>query len=66
MSHGAPFQSSSQFETTPPHATEVPTAPSPIVLYIDDVRLTKKEARMERLEAKMRHVMIHERGLTWD
>ena len=66
VSYGAPFQLSDQFETAPPHATAVPIAPSPIIPDIDDVRLIEQEARMERLEARMRQVMIHEGGLTWD
>ena len=53
-------------EIAPPHATVVPTAPSPTISDIDNVRLTKQEARMERLKARMRQVMIHEGGLTWD
>ena len=59
MSYGAPFQLSNHFETAPPHAIVVPTVPSPIVLDIDNVRLTKQEAMMERLEARMIQVMMH-------
>ena len=66
VSYGAPFQFSGQLETAPPHATVVPTAPSPTISDIDNVRLTEQEARMERLKARMRQVMIHEGGLTWD
>ena len=54
VSYGAPFQLFGQFETTPPHVTTVFTAPSPTIFNIDNVRLTEQEARMERLEARMR------------
>ena len=76
VSFGVPFQLSSQFETVPPPAVTVPLAPppavtapivpSPIVPIIEDTRLTEHEARMERLESRMRQIGLHEKGLTWD
>ena len=54
VSYGAPFQLFGQFETTPPHATMVTTAPYPTVPIIEDVRLIEQEAMMERLDTKMR------------
>ena len=66
VSFGVPFQLSSQFETAPPPAATVPVAPSPIVPIIEDTRLIEHEARMERLESRMRQIGLHEKGLTWD
>ena len=40
--------------------------PSPIVPIIEDAKLTKHEAKMERLKSRMRQIGPHERGLTWD
>ena len=44
----------------------VTTTSSPIVNIIEDIRLIEHEARMERLESRMRQMWLHERGLTWD
>ena len=37
-----------------------------MVPIIEDIRLTEHDARMERLESKMRRMRLHERVLTWD
>ena len=37
-----------------------------MVPIIEDIRLTEHEARMERLESKMRRMKLRERVLTWD
>ena len=50
-SHGVPFHLSYHCETAPlPAATVLP----PIVTTTNDTRLTKQEARVEKLEARMR------------
>ena len=60
-SHGVPFHLSDHCETaTPPAASVLP----PIVTTIDDTRLTEQEARVERLEAKMRQIRLQDGGLT--
>ena len=38
----------------------------PIFTTTDDTRLAKKEARVERLESRMRQIRLQDGGLTWD
>ena len=38
----------------------------PIFITTDDTRLTEQEARVERLEARMRQIRLQDGGLTWD
>ena len=38
----------------------------PIVTTIDDTRLVEQEAKVERLESRMRHIRLQDRGLTWN
>ena len=40
--------------------------PPPIILTINDVKLAKWEARVERLKSKMRQIRLQDGGLTWD
>ena len=49
--HGVPFHLSYHCETTPPPAA---TVSPPIVTTIDDTRLAEQEAKVKRLESKMR------------
>ncbi|KAJ9683815.1 hypothetical protein PVL29_016354 [Vitis rotundifolia] len=62
-SHGVPFHISDHCETAPPSAAAVSP---PIVTTTDDTRLTEQEARVERLEARMRQIRLQDGGLTWD
>ncbi|KAJ9708445.1 hypothetical protein PVL29_000472 [Vitis rotundifolia] len=62
-SHGVPFHLSDHCETAPPSAAVVSP---PIVTTTDDTRLTEQEARVERLEARMRQIRLQDGGLTWD
>ena len=38
----------------------------PIVTTTDDTRLAKQEARVKRLESRMRHIRLKDGSLTWD
>ena len=38
----------------------------PIVPTIDNTRLVEQEARVERLESRMRQIRLQDAGLTWD
>ena len=60
-SHGVPFHLSLHCETTPP-----PTAIvlPPMIPTTNDTRLSEQEARVERLEARMRQIRLQDRGLT--
>ena len=51
VSLGTPFHLADHYETIPPPAV---TVPPPIVTTTDDTRLTEQEARVERLESRMR------------
>ena len=48
--------------TPPPVATVLP----PMIPTTDDTRLIEQEARVERLEARMRQIILQDEGLTWD
>ena len=50
-SPGIPFHLSNHCETAPPPTV---TVPPPIVTTTDDARLVEQEARVERLESRMR------------
>ncbi|KAJ9680280.1 hypothetical protein PVL29_019559 [Vitis rotundifolia] len=62
-SYGVPFHLSDHCETAPPSPA---TVSPPIVTTTDDTRLVEQEARVERLEAKMRKIRLQDGGLTWD
>ena len=53
--HGVPFHLSDHCETAPPFAA---TVLSPIVTTIDDTRLADQEAKVERLESRMRQIRL--------
>ena len=53
--HGVPFHLSDDCETAPPSTA---TVSSPIVTTIDDTRLADQEARVERLESRMRQIRL--------
>ena len=40
--------------------------PPPIVTTIDYTRLVEQEARVERLESRMRQIKLQDGGLTWN
>ena len=40
--------------------------PPPIVTTTDDTKLVEQEARVERLESRMRLIRLQDGGLTWD
>ncbi|KAL6320790.1 hypothetical protein AAG906_008790 [Vitis piasezkii] len=56
-SHGIPFHLSDHCETAPPPATIVLP---PIFTTTNDTRLTEQEARVERLEARMRQIRLQD------
>ncbi|KAL6319600.1 hypothetical protein AAG906_020677 [Vitis piasezkii] len=60
---GIPFHLADHYETIPPPTI---TVPPPIVTTTDDTRLAEQEARVERLESRMRHIRLQDGGLTWD
>ena len=60
-SHGVPFHLSDHCETAPPPAVIVLP---PIFTITDDTRSTEQEARVKRLEAKMRQIRLQDGGLT--
>ena len=62
-SHGIPFYLLDHCETTPP---PIVAMSHPIVNTTNDTRLTEQEARVERLEARVRQVRLQDEGLTWD
>ena len=49
--HGIPFHLADHYETIPPPTV---TVPPPIVTIIDYTRLVEQEARVERLESRMK------------
>ena len=51
--HGVPFHLSNHCETAPPLAT---TVTPPIVTITDDTRLAEQEAKVKRLESRMRQI----------
>lgn len=51
VSHSTPFHLSYHYKIVPPPIT---TIPPPSIPTVDDARLEEYEARMERLESKMR------------
>ena len=62
-SHGVPFHLSDHCETAPPPAVIV----LPLIFTTtDDTRSTEQEARVKRLEAKMRQIRLQDGGFTWD
>ena len=63
ISHGVPFHLSHYCETIPPPATIVLPL---IVPTTDDTRLAEQEARVERLDSRMRQIKLQNRGLTQD
>ena len=60
-SYGIPFHLVGHYETIPP-----PTAIvlPPMIPTTNDTRLSEQEARVERLEARMRQIRLQDRGLT--
>ncbi|RVW86704.1 hypothetical protein CK203_039826 [Vitis vinifera] len=60
---GTPFHLADHYETIPPPTITVPPL---IVPTTDDIRLAEQEARVERLESKMRQIRLQDGGLTWD
>ena len=63
VSHGIPFHLENHYETIPPPTVIVPL---PIVSTTDDTRLAKQEARVQRLESRMRQIILQDGGLTWN
>nr|CAN66435.1 hypothetical protein VITISV_028237 [Vitis vinifera] len=63
VSLGTPFHLANLYETIP-----LPTVivPPPMVSTINDTRLAEQEARVERLDSRMRQIRLQDRGLTWD
>ncbi|XP_034679717.1 uncharacterized protein LOC117909774 [Vitis riparia] len=61
-------------DETIPHASQtaqtrppgVSLVPPPMVPTIEDTRLAEQEARVERLESKVRQIRLQDGGLTWD
>ena len=53
--HGVPFHLSDHCDIAPPYTA---TVSSPIVTTIDDTRLADQEARVERLESRMRQIRL--------
>ena len=60
---GIPFHLANHYETIPPPTV---TVPPPMVPATDDTRLAEQEARVERLEFRMRQIRLQDGGLTWD
>ena len=60
---GTPFHLADHYETIQPPTITVPPL---IVPTTDDIRLAEQEARVERLESKMRQIRLQDGGLTWD
>ena len=63
VSLGTPFHLADLYETIPPPTVIVPP---PMVSTINDTRLAEQEARVERLDSRMRQIRLQDRGLTWD
>ena len=61
VSLGIPFHLADHYEVIPPPTVTVPPL---IVTTTDDTRLTEHEARVERLESKMRQIRLQDGGLT--
>ena len=62
-SHGVPFHLSDHCETAPPPVAMVLP---PIFTTTDDTRLVEQEARVKRLESRMRQIRLQDESLTWD
>ncbi|RVW34983.1 hypothetical protein CK203_092506 [Vitis vinifera] len=62
-SHGVPFHLSDHYEIAPPPAA---TVSPPIFTTTNDTRLVEQEARVERLESRMRQIRLEDGSLTWD
>ena len=60
---GISFHLADHYEVIPPPTVTVPPL---IVTTTDDTRLTEHEARVERLESKMRQIRLQNEDLTWD
>ena len=52
---GIPFHLADHYETIPPPTV---TVPPPMVPTTDDTRLAEQEARVERLESRMRQIRL--------
>ncbi|RVW72045.1 hypothetical protein CK203_054067 [Vitis vinifera] len=62
-SHGVPFHLSDHCETAPPPVAMVLP---PIFTTTDDTKLVEQEARVKRLESRMRQIRLQDESLTWD
>ena len=60
---GTPFHLAYHYEIIPPPTV---TVPPPMVPTIEDTQLAEQEAKVERLESKMRQIKLQDGGLTWD
>ncbi|RVW62919.1 hypothetical protein CK203_059752 [Vitis vinifera] len=63
VSLGTPFHLADHYEIILPHTVIVPPL---MVPTIEDTRLAEREARVERLESKVRQIRLQDGGLTWD
>ena len=60
---GISFHLADHYEVIPPPTV---TVPPPIVTTTINTRLNEHEARIERLESKMRQIRLQDGALTWD